>query len=128
MSPMIRQRLTVEYEFPVLFTDDVFDPVNPSLEQVITRLNEGRRQRMMVFLDEGAVAAFPELIARVVQYAEARAGTLELVGPPEVIVSGENAKRGWNTLGGLATRMLEARLSRHCHVVALGGAPRGTRA
>ena len=57
MTQRILQRLAVPFEFPVVFTRDVFNPANPELVRAVDRLRERRRHRVMVFVDQGVVEA-----------------------------------------------------------------------
>ena len=51
------QRFAVPYEFPVVFTEGVFDPENPALRDVLCRLEPAKRHRAVFFVDDGLRAA-----------------------------------------------------------------------
>jgi len=55
------QRFTVAYEYPVCFTERVFEPANPVLADVVARLEPERRHRCLVFIDGGVLEARPTL-------------------------------------------------------------------
>jgi predicted transcriptional regulator len=44
-NPVYRQRFTVEYDYPVCFTDDLFSPDNPVLRDAVCRTEPDRRHR-----------------------------------------------------------------------------------
>ncbi len=116
-----RQTFTVPFEYPVIFTRDVFAPGNPILRDEIARPEPSRRHRLAVFVDSGVAAAWPDLGARIEAYAAAHAGSLALVHPPRVVPGGETIKAD---LGGIRDVMHEISrwgLCRHSYVVAVGG-------
>ncbi len=122
MNPESRQTLVVNYDLPVFFTDHVFDPDNRVLVDSMSRLEPWRRHRVLVLLDAGLVELTPNLALQADDYARAWQKQIEFVSTPEVWPGGENSKRGWDMVHRLTERMIEARLSRHCHVLAVGGA------
>ena len=56
-NEVIRQRIAVPFEYPVVFTRRVFDPENPSLLNVFTEREPQRRHRVLVVMDAGFRAA-----------------------------------------------------------------------
>ncbi len=55
------QRFAVPFEYPVHFTERVFDPDNPVLAETVSRLEPDRRHRCLVLVDDGLLAARPKL-------------------------------------------------------------------
>ncbi|RPI35807.1 MAG: 3-dehydroquinate synthase, partial [Hyphomicrobiaceae bacterium] len=55
VSSVYLQRFAVSYEYPVHFTNRLFDPANPILKDTLTRLEPNRRHRCLVFVDDGLV-------------------------------------------------------------------------
>ena len=55
------QRFSVPYEFPVVFTEGVFDPENPVLRDVLCRLEPAKRHRVVFFVDDGLKAGHASL-------------------------------------------------------------------
>jgi 3-dehydroquinate synthase len=49
------QRFAVPFEFPVVFTDGVFDPANPALRDVLCLREPTKRHRVVFFVDDGLV-------------------------------------------------------------------------
>jgi 3-dehydroquinate synthase len=114
----IHQRLTVAFDFPVEFTEDVFRPENDTLFRVVNRLGEERRHRAMVYLDANVATGLPE---RIRKYFDAYPAQLELVGAPRIVPGGEAAKTHLSTVEAMIAEMLEAHLDRHAFVIAIGG-------
>src|SRR5688572_32654968 len=74
----IRQQITVTWDFPVVFTRDLFAPDNHSLVETINRFAERRRHRAIVFVDDRVALANGELVPRISQYFLAHREKLEL--------------------------------------------------
>ncbi len=115
------QRITVELDYPVVFTRAVFDAGNHALAWALGRREPERRQRMVVVLDAGVERAWPQLRSAIDRYAEAHGARLELVCAPWVIEGGEASKNDPTLVGDLQARFRAAGLDRHAHVVIVGG-------
>jgi 3-dehydroquinate synthase len=59
------QRFTIGYEYPVHFTERVFDPANPVLVEVLARHEPERRHRCVVFVDDGVLDARPGVVEEI---------------------------------------------------------------
>lgn len=120
-SKSFHQRLTVPFDFPVLFTRNAFSPADPLLAQTIARLHENRRHRVMVCLDKGAAKAWPRGEAIIRSYFKAHSKILELAGPIEHIAGGERAKQDLTAVTRLIKRMAARQLDRQSVVLIIGG-------
>ena len=115
------QRLTVPFDFPVIFTRRLFAPGNPALADALNRRQEGRRHRVLVCIDSGVRAALPGLERQVDRYFRAQADTLELAGPVEWVSGGERAKSDLATAQRVIRWIHDRRLCRQSFVVVVGG-------
>ena len=116
----IDQQLNVTYDFPVVFTRDLFDAANPLLVEVLNRRGEARVHRVMVFLDDGLAAAQPQLAAQLTAWMQANE-CIELVCNPIPVVGGEACKNDYRNIMAMVDSMLEYKLCRHSFVMAMGG-------
>ncbi len=112
------QRFAVPYEFPVVFTEGVFDPENPALREVLCRLEPAKRHRVVFFVDDGLGAA---LLAAIQAYAERHADAIELACPPVAVPGGEKIKTELHFVESMQQKLFELHLDRHSYVVAVGG-------
>jgi 3-dehydroquinate synthase len=119
MNARVDQRLAVPFEFPVIFTDQVFSPDNSALHSAFRRLNETLPPRAMIYVDAGAEAATPGLAASAAAWC--RNWSVTLAAPPHVIAGGEPVKNDWAATQGLIHEMLQLRLDRHAFVIIAGG-------
>lgn len=116
----MKQRFEVRFEYPVVFTRDVFAPSNAALDQAIGRAAHGRR-RILAFLDDGLLQCRPDLPERLARYIEARGGGLELVRPARAVPGGEAVKNDYRLTMEIVDTILEYRLCRQSYVLAIGG-------
>lgn len=109
----------VTFQYPVHFCEGLFDPENPLLRDVLT--SSRGQARVLCFVDDGVLRAFPGLEGRIQAYFDRYADELKLVAPPEAVVGGEASKQQPE----LVTRVQEAihrgGIDRHSFVLAIGG-------
>jgi 3-dehydroquinate synthase len=112
------QRFSVPYEFPVVFTEGVFDPENPALRDALCRLEPAKRHRAVFFVDDGLGAP---LLAAITAYAERHRDAIELACPPAAVPGGEKIKSELHFVESMQQKLFDLRLDRHSYVVAVGG-------
>ncbi|MFB3893124.1 MAG: 3-dehydroquinate synthase [Phycisphaerae bacterium] len=115
------QRFSVPFDYPVHFTRDLFAPDSPLLAEVVDRKGESRRHRCVVYVDAGAAAAHPRLVARIKEYFHAYPRRLELAGAVELVPGGEAAKTGWGRVRDVMWAIGNLHLDRQSFVIAVGG-------
>jgi 3-dehydroquinate synthase len=115
------QRFAVAYEYPVHFTERVFDPANPVLVEALARHEPKRRHRCVVFVDDGVIEARPGLVEEIVAYARHHAARMELVTTPFPVPGGERIKSELFFVEQMQQRLFEHRIDRHSYVIAIGG-------
>ncbi|MDH4095200.1 MAG: 3-dehydroquinate synthase [Betaproteobacteria bacterium] len=115
------QRFSVPYEFPVVFTEGVFDPDNPALREAFSRLEPAKRHRAVFFVDDGLQAGGAPLIEAIQAYAARHADALELACPPVALPGGEKIKTDLHFVESIQQKLFDLHLDRHSYVVAVGG-------
>ncbi len=115
------QRFAVAYEFPVIFTDGVFDPENPALRDVLCRLEPAKRHRVVVFVDDGLNAGRAPLSAAIVQYAQRHSDVIELACAPVDVPGGEKVKSDLHFVESAQQTLFDLHIDRHSFVIAVGG-------
>jgi 3-dehydroquinate synthase len=111
------QRFSVPYEFPVVFTEGVFDPENLALRDALCRIEPHKRHRAVVFLD-AALASHAESISR---YAKHHADAIDLVCPPIAMPGGERVKSELHFVESAQQTLFDLHIDRHSFVIAVGG-------
>ena len=115
------QRFAVPFEYPVYFTERVFDPANPVLAETVSRLEPNRRHRCLVVVDDGLLAARPKLCDEISAYAEAHVGTIDLVAAPIPVPGGEQVKSELYFVEQMQKTLFDHHIDRHSYVIAVGG-------
>jgi 3-dehydroquinate synthase len=120
-TEMFAQTFSIRYDYPVHFTRDLFDQRNPCLRQVLMSGPLARPQRLAVFLDEGVALAWPQLAARIADYAAAHAAAMELVGDIVVIPGGETVKNQHDCVEAVLKDLSARHIDRQSYALAIGG-------
>lgn len=120
-ADIVLQRFAVTYEYPVAFTQGLFDPGNPLLADTLSRQELSRRHRCLVFLDDGVAQRRPGLPEEIGAYARHHAARMELVAPPVVVPGGEVIKNDLHFVERMQRQVFEHRLDRHAFIIAIGG-------
>ncbi|WP_168233296.1 3-dehydroquinate synthase [Pseudomonas veronii] len=111
-------RFEVRYDYPVVFTDHLFAPLNPCLHRQLTAQHSGP-VTVLVFADEQLLLSTPHLLEEIDSYFAAYPD-LHLQAAPIALPAGELSKHA-QVLERLYSDMLQHGLDRHCYVLALGG-------
>jgi len=120
-DPLIQQKLATTIEYPVVFTENVFDPENPVLVRAMDRLDENRVHRAMVFVDSNVADLLPQITQHIIGYFETHSNDIELAEEPRVIPGGEIIKNDMEVIGPLIAAMFDAHLCRHSFAILVGG-------
>jgi len=115
---LIEQSIQVGWRLRVFFSEDVFAPDNPVLNDVLA---ESAARKALVVLDQSLATARPELSRQIENYFAAHAGKLRLVCPPVVIEGGERAKNSPALINEIHAQVDRHHIDRHSYLIAVGG-------
>jgi 3-dehydroquinate synthase len=115
------QKLSIPYEYPVCFTEQVFRPENPVLRDVLCRLEADRRHRCLIFVDDGVASARPTLIEQIKAYARHHDRHMDLVADPVLLPGGEHIKSDLHFVEQMQQQLFDHHIDRHSYVIAVGG-------
>jgi 3-dehydroquinate synthase len=115
------QRVTVEFEYPVYFTRDVFAAANPCFREAVTAREANRRHRVFAVVDRNVAVASPWLPGAIRAYADHHADALALVAEPLLLEGGESAKDDAAIGTRLHTRWNELGMDRQSVIAIVGG-------
>jgi len=118
---VIRQKVRVDFEYPVYFTTGVAMPSNLLLRDLVARSADQSPSRLVVVLDKGVLDCHPRLPDEVVEYAQRHRTVLSLAAPVLVVPGGEAVKNDPRHVGDIHRAISDAGLCRHSYVVAIGG-------
>jgi 3-dehydroquinate synthase len=118
---VIRQRVRVEFEYPVYFTTGVLAPSNLLLRDVVARSADESPTRVVVVVDRGVLEHHPGLIDQIEEYCRRHKTVLNLAGPVLPLPGGEAVKNDPRHVDAVHAAINDAGLCRHSYVIAIGG-------
>jgi 3-dehydroquinate synthase len=118
---VIRRNLRLDFPHNVYFTREAFSTTNDTLSEILRPPREGRRAKVIVYLDEGLLDGNPNLPRRIEQYFRAHEEVLNLVCSPIFLPGGEPAKNDWSLVERIWTELNDHSICRHSYVLAVGG-------
>lgn len=116
-----RQGFSVAFDYPVFFTRDLLHPGNNLLMNAMDRLEEHRRHRIKIFVDDGVVQTTPGIVEKIETYFQSRQDRVEPVGTIEIVPGGERQKDGWDLAKRIMEDIAASHLCRQSYVIAMGG-------
>lgn len=114
-------RFSVDFSFPVYFTEAVFDPANRVLLDVVDRFASAHRPRVFLVIDGNVASARPELGAMIRRYFDAHSDEIEQLGSPLLVTGGEASKDGFSRVMGVMEHLNAVGIDRHSFIVVIGG-------
>jgi 3-dehydroquinate synthetase len=118
MNTILEQTFSVPFRYPVCFTEDLFDPKNTILADV---LRGERVPKVLFVIDSGVSDTHPELINQVKSYATKYMDIFTLASEPMIVMGGEACKNDET----LYQKIVEAThlygIDRHSYIAVIGG-------
>jgi len=122
MSDQTINRFQVEYQYPLLWGKDIFAGADRTLEDFLVGSSSALRPLpVLVFLDAGFAAAWPEIAAAIVRWCQSRGALLDLRAAPQLLPGGEACKNGFSAPRKVLALAQKSRLCRQSQIWALGG-------
>jgi 3-dehydroquinate synthase len=118
---VIRQKVRVDFEYPVYFTSGVLTPSNLLLRDVVARSADQTPSDLVVVVDQGVVDHHPALLENIAEYGQRHRTVLRIAGPVVVVPGGETVKNDQRHVDAVHRAINDAGLCRHSYVVAIGG-------
>ena len=113
--------MAVNFEYPVYYSQGVFEPENRALVDTVTRLELNKLHRVIVFVDEGVAASWPDLQKMIAAYFKSYSASLELIDVPYLVPGGEVAKNDPGLVAKYQECLLDLAVDRHSFILAIGG-------
>ncbi len=120
MSFEISQNFTVNYQYPVVFTDDVFNPENNVLRKTL-ELAGPHRHKILVIADTGVLSNHPTLTANIHNYFSHHKDIMRQMGNVFPLPGGETAKQGFHFINQIYQLIADEGICRHSFVLVIGG-------
>ncbi|MFT5885565.1 MAG: 3-dehydroquinate synthase [Arcticibacterium sp.] len=117
----IEQSFSINYNYCILFTRDMFDVSNPLLFELLNKDQNSEKQIQVAFVvDDGLAESQPELIKNIEKYIESKP-KLRLACHPLLVKGGEDAKNTTQEFDKTLSMINEAKIDRHSFLIAVGG-------
>ncbi|WP_268033056.1 3-dehydroquinate synthase [Algoriphagus sp. PAP.12] len=118
MNTIIKQRFSVPFEYPVCFSENIFDPENRSFAAI---LEQGKQVKTFFVIDSGVADSHPDLIENIQEYAKAYESIFYLCTEPLVVPGGEACKNDPSVYEKIVEATHIHGIDRHSYIVAIGG-------
>lgn len=116
----IRQRFSVQYSYPVIFTRNAFNPSEQALGEVLLgAVPPGRK--LLILVDSGVMDADPALQGKLQLFARQYGDKLELACDPVALPGGEGCKNDFTLVERIHSLVERHGLCRHSFILAIGG-------
>ncbi|MBL4696211.1 MAG: 3-dehydroquinate synthase [Rhizobiaceae bacterium] len=117
----LMQRFAVPFEFPVSFTENLFDPENTTLIETLCRKEADKKHKVIIFLDDGLANNRPELVDKIKAYAAHHSEHMDLVADPFLVPGGEKIKTDLHFIEQMQKTLYDYHIDRHSFAIAIGG-------
>ena len=115
------QKFEVPFEFPVCFTEYIFDIKNRVFLDIICRKEKDKKHNMIFFIDEGIAKNYKNLINELKEYVNYYRKHLNIVTDPILVPGGEKIKSDLYFVEQIQQSISEFKIDRHSYVIAIGG-------
>lgn len=112
----------ISYQFPVIFSEQIFAPANPTLVELLNpqSTESAAATKVLIFADANLLQVNADLTKDIQRYFSFHQQQLVLLTLPIALTAGEQAKQQ-AVLDQLYQQLLHHGIDRHCWVLALGG-------
>lgn len=117
----IYQSVQATYSYPVLFSEQIFDPGNSIIGELCTSHSGQSVTKVLCILDGGVSHAYPELSSRIETYFENISTVAHLVESPILVSGGEEVKNDHSLVLDIQRAVSDHGIDRHSFIVAIGG-------
>ena len=119
--PTVKQAFSVNFEYEVHFTKNLFAIDNPLLAQTIAGTATELPRKAIAVVDSGLITHYPELLTQIRDYARQWSDYFRLEVEPIAVLAGEAAKNDPQLPNQIYAAIEQAKLCRHSYILAIGG-------
>ncbi|GAA4835771.1 3-dehydroquinate synthase [Algivirga pacifica] len=118
---IIQQQFDVRFDYPVIFTNDLFSISNKLLCQLFESLQKDQPAKVFFVVDTGVAEAHPQLEQRIMDYCDQYDDHMELLAPILLLEGGEGVKNSLSPLKTVLSAINDYAIDKHAYVIAIGG-------
>lgn len=115
---VLQQAFTVNFQYRVCFTRNLFDPKNSLLADHLKAENPAK---IFIVLDQGVSEAHPDLVSQIQQYFNTYKKDVYLSAAPMVVPGGEASKNDESLVKQIVEATHLYAIDRHAYIMAIGG-------
>lgn len=119
--PAIHQAFSVNFNYKVHFTRNLWAKDNPLLAQIMAAAETQLPKKAIAVVDSGLLNYYPQLLTQIEDYACFWSDLFSLKVKPLVILAGEAAKNEPQLINQIHRTIEQAGICRHSYVLAIGG-------
>ncbi len=112
---------TIPFQYPVVFSHDIFSPDNPALSDCLRTLTGKPPFRALTVIDSGVDEYHPEIKTKVQEYARHHSSILETATEPLILPGGEVAKNNFTEVQKIIAASHQHQLCRQSLIICIGG-------
>ncbi|MGX5820768.1 3-dehydroquinate synthase [Chitinophaga lutea] len=117
----IQQSFSIQFDYKVFFSENLFDPANTCFADFLeSRAEEGIRKKLLFIVDDGVTRHHPQLQEQITAYC-GNLSSYELVQDVVVVPGGEAAKNDLQLFYWLVNAVDQHGIDRHSYVIGIGG-------
>lgn len=117
----IQQRVEVTFNYPVHFTNGIFNLDNSLLASVVANDGEAKPKKVVAVVDAGLLSHRDGLLEELEKYCHFNSSILSLEAKPLVVPGGEAAKNNPRLVEEIHQLVDSAGICRHSYIIAIGG-------
>lgn len=120
MNNKITQTFSVEFSYPVIFTENLFAVENPIIKQFFS-FNDKKKIKAAFVIDSGLLAQNPNLCDEIKKYFNNIKDRVVLIDPMLVVQGGEESKNDLKEFQKVLSLVNDAGIDRQSYIIAIGG-------
>jgi 3-dehydroquinate synthase len=119
--PAIQQKITLNFSYPVHFTEGLFHLQNTLVARLIGAGCESKSKKVLIIIDTGVLRCHKGLISQINAYAKRYSNIITMVDRTMLVPGGEAAKNDSYLIEQVHSLINKVRLSCNSYILAIGG-------
>jgi len=121
MERILEQNFVISYNYPIVFTEYIFQPNNQKLRDFFLKhQNPYFKQKVLLVVDDAVWSANPHLDSQIKNYFDT-ISCVRLASSALIIPGGERCKNNPESLNAIIEAIDKYGIDRHSYVIGLGG-------